>query len=838
MARMHEFFLDLTGRSGKARAVFFTALFFLLVFDLFFVQRVWQKSMDEATGEAVRIAMIAESGFSIDHIKHLNADVADLDKTGYQEIKNSLLKIASYHQDIHFAYIYTLRNDKVYFIADSVAPDSDDYSPPGQEYTEASESDKRPFYDGKIVVTEPQHDRWGNWVSILIPMIDPGTGTVIAVFGFDYTVNMWYAEAVKNTTLASALAVSILVIYLFLFAVLQKNIAIKNEKKKLSEINEKLSEQEALFRTVYEQSPIGIVISGPDGVTDVNPKYERIVGRSRDEILTLNWTDYMHPDDVEKDFLMKSRFFAGEVESYSVDKRYIRPDGSAVWARITLAPLKLGDDSSIRYLCLVEDISKRIRTEMELLESERSRSVLLSNLPGMAYRCKFDRDWTMEIVSYGCYELTGYKPESLINNRDVSFNDLIHPRYQEEVWNQWNQRLKEKRKVKVEYEMITAGGTTKWVFEQGQGIYDEDGNVVALEGLIIDITDQKKKEEEILYLNYHDYLTGIYNRRYIETEEARLAARLPLSVIMGDINGVKLVNDAFGHAEGDILIRETAGILKSCCREGDVLARTGGDEFMILMPDTDAQTAGSVMDSIKNACEEYNRKNGSEAYSLNISLGFGTKESEEKDLQSVKKAAEDHMYKRKLLEHKSSHSVILSSIKATMFEKSYETQEHAERIAGLSKKVGECLALPQEEMDELVLLATLHDIGKVGIDDRILNKEGALSEEEWIEMRKHSEIGYRIALSSPDFSPVAECILSLHERWDGNGYPQGIKGDEIPLLSRIVSVVDAYDAMTSDRPYRKAMTREAAVEELRKNAATQFDPEITELFTEKVLEKR
>ena len=194
------------------------------------------------------------------------------------------------------------------------------------------------------------------------------------------------------------------------------------------------------------------------------------------------------------------------------------------------------------------------------------------------------------------------------------------------------------------------------------------------------------------------------------------------------------------------------------------------------------------------------------------------------------------MNQRKLLEKNSSYSAIISSIKATMMEKSHETEEHAERIALLTRKVGRILNLSQTELDHLELLATLHDIGKVGIPEQILSKPGRLDPEEWAEMKKHPEIGYRIAMSSPNLAPIALYILHHHERWDGVGYPQNLKGTDIPLLSRILAVVDSYDAMTEDRVYQKAKTPEAAAEEIIKCAGTQFDPEIARIFVEQILE--
>jgi len=195
------------------------------------------------------------------------------------------------------------------------------------------------------------------------------------------------------------------------------------------------------------------------------------------------------------------------------------------------------------------------------------------------------------------------------------------------------------------------------------------------------------------------------------------------------------------------------------------------------------------------------------------------------------------MYRRKLLERKSLHSSILSSIKATMFEKSYETEEHAERLIKLSKMLGKTLGLTDEQLNELELLATLHDIGKISTDGHILSKPGKLTDREWSEIKKHPGAGYRILQAIPELKHIADYVLCHHERWDGSGYPQGLIGEAIPLLSRIIAVVDAYDVMTHDRPYRKAMPEEAALAEITKNAGTQFDPNIARIFTEALLEK-
>ena len=833
MAKIKNIVLNIIGDSIRSKAIFFSSFVFLLIFCAAIILFIWNQLVIDTNYEALRLASVGAAGFETEELGHLELNETDLNKPEYIEIKDSLIKIAEKHQEIRFAYIYAMKNGKVYFMADSEPTSSPDYSPPGQEYAEISTKDKQPFLDGKEVVTYGT-DRWGTWYSVLIPMKSKATGEVIAVFGFDYTPDMWFKTAVAYTSQAGAMCLSIIIIYLFFFSLVRKNAAIKREQKMLIEVNAKLAEQEELFRTVFEQSPFGFSVN-INGVVEQNPAYEKIVGRTKQEIKEQGWQSYTYPEDLEQELKNQSRLKAGETITYW--KRYIKPDGSVVWANLTLAPLKLEGKPTDNYFCIIEDITEQKRAEKELKENERSYGVLLSNLPGMAYRCNYDPKWTMQFVSDGCYELTGYNPAELINNEKVAFMDLINLEYRNYLWEKWNEAIRKGKKLREEYELTTASGEMKWVLEQGQAIYNDSGEVEALEGLIVDITDRKQKEEEIVYLNYHDYLTGIYNRRFLETEKIRLdrPEYLPMSILIGDINGVKLVNDAFGHAEGDILITETAGIIENCCRETDIAARTGGDDFTILMPRTDSEAANRVLEKIKNSCEIYNRDLANDAFAINLSLGFATKDSMEIDFNECVKQAEDFMYKRKLLEHKSSHSVILASIKATMHAKSHETQEHAERLTFLAKELGKKLNLNQQELDELELVATLHDIGKVGVPDRILNKPGKLNDEEWAEMKKHSEIGYRIAMSSPNLVPIADYILSLHERWDGKGYPQGTSGQEIPLLSRIVSIIDAYDAMTEDRPYRKAMAEENVIEEIRKNMGTQFDPVIAKMFLEKVL---
>ncbi len=364
--------------------------------------------------------------------------------------------------------------------------------------------------------------------------------------------------------------------------------------------------------------------------------------------------------------------------------------------------------------------------------------------------------------------------------------------------------------------------------ERRVGLYSAEGIEIdgkqCLLSIVTDITDQKKAEAEVRYLSFHDKLTGLYNRAYFEEELKRLdtSRNLPMSLIMGDVNGLKLINDALGHHEGDKLLIAVASVLKHSCRSEDIVARLGGDEFIILLPGCSYDGAAAIVDRIK--------KSEALLYNLliqtSISLGIATKTNAELDIHEFIKEAEDKMYRNKLLENRSTRNYFLNSLEKTLWSRSHETREHCERIQQMSLKIAKCVDLPASELDNLKLLATLHDIGKIAIPNNILDRPGKLTQEEWDAIKKHPEIGYRIALSSPEMSPIAEAILHHHERWDGGGYPLGLRGKDIPFLSRIIAIADTFDVMVNGRPYQSAVTPEEAWNEIISCAGSQFDPEL------------
>lgn len=387
--------------------------------------------------------------------------------------------------------------------------------------------------------------------------------------------------------------------------------------------------------------------------------------------------------------------------------------------------------------------------------------------------------------------------------------------------------LSNKGFLDAEYRVMKNGSQDFWISLRGTKINDN-----CFITFCVDISDRKEKEARVEYLSYHDSLTGVYSRAFYEEEIKILDTEenIPFSVIISDVNGLKLINDTLGHAAGDKVLVETTKLLGSFLRRGDILARVGGDEFSILLPRTSSQEAQDIVNRIQAACQAFKVNVLKEPMNLSVSLGFATKTENEESFSYISKLAEDYMYRRKLLERESFHSTLLETLRVSLFERSHETEEHASRLIHLSKKLGTAMGLSKDDLNDLALLSSLHDIGKISMDNSILVKPDKLTDNEWLEMKKHPAIGYRIAMASTELRSIAEYILCHHERWDGAGYPQGLSGENIPLLARVISVVDAYDAMTHDRPYRKAMTREVAIAEISNNSGSQFDPEIAALF--------
>ncbi len=397
-----------------------------------------------------------------------------------------------------------------------------------------------------------------------------------------------------KTSQAGIVAMCIFLTYSVVFLAVFQNQQLKMEKEKLNISEERLKERETLFRTIFEQATIGISIGHNDkyymlkGTNEpsINPMFERITGRSKEEFAAITWMDMTYPEDLEKDLEKFNQLKENIIDSYELEKRYIKPDGSLAWINMMVSRLNLEGSSDFYHLCLATDIHKEKEIQQELYQSERDKSNFLEHLPGMAYRCNFDRDWTMQYVSRGCIDLTGYQPESILNNRDLSFDDLILPQYREHLWEKWLQVKEDNSQLKEEYEIRTASGEIKWVYEQGHIVYDENNNVKNLEGIIIDITQQKEQELRLKYISEHNNLSGLYNRRYFEMVmemECNRPGSVNKALLLVNIRKFNKINLTYGYYQGERLIQALASMLKEMCKENYELFHISEDRFVILV---------------------------------------------------------------------------------------------------------------------------------------------------------------------------------------------------------------------------------------------------------------
>lgn len=799
----------------------------------------WSDYRQMREAETLELAQSVSALLPVIHITRLAENIGEDAPPHDQVVERSLTRLVEVTKHIHYAYVLGERDGVITILADSSAAETSHSKSIRQTCEEAANLNPLPFETGGSVLTGPVSTPCGRWMQTLVPVWDAESGRVIAALGLSFSAGEWQAALWRQM-------IPNIVITLCLLLLLLVLLRLRREHAMLREKSEKLAITEALYHGIFEKAPIGIVLQNNNYATlksefsGANPMAEAILGRTVQELVNIQWPDLTHPGDLSAEQEQLDRFVRGETEDYSIEKRILQPDGSITWINLKIVNFSQYPLHDCMYLCLIEDISVRKKAEADLIESERGKSVLLSHLPGMAYRCKYDENWTMEFVSEGCRNLTGYAPESLLGNRDLSYNDIISPEYRDLLWREWARVVMQRKNFRAEYELVTKTGECKWVLELGQGIYGPDGKVEALEGIVLDISEKRAREAQLAFLTEHDFLTGLYNPRQMKVKRKRLdqPENWPLSVAVCDINGLHMINDTYGLGEGDRLIVQVAKLIHSCCRPNDVLGRVGGGEFMLLMPHTDSAEAHRRKKQIKSLIEGFNRSQEQPLYDISLSIGHATKDSDEQSMEKTIKIAENHLKRRKLLTQASSHHAIVSSILATLYAKSQETEAHGERLGRLCRMMGEHLGLDQKILDDLQLLSMLHDIGKIGVDDRILNKAGKLSGEEWTEMRQHPEIGCRIAMSTPQLMHIAQYILHHHEHWDGQGYPLGLKGLEIPLLSRILAVADAYDAMIEDRVYRKALPWEAALEEIERCAGTQFDPDIAWMFIRLILEEK
>lgn len=481
----------------------------------------------------------------------------------------------------------------------------------------------------------------------------------------------------------------------------------------------------------------------------------------------------------------------------------------------------------IAVICLLDLYFQRMRNELS--QNESRFRLLAENAQDIIYRFLIKPKYRFEYISPSSEILIGYKSEEFYQDPKLFFN-IIHP---DDL-----KRLKSLQSFNGEstsfiFRVKHKNNHIVWLEQRNAPVLNEMGEIIAYEGIARDITESKKIEKELQYLSEHDTLTGLGNRLFFDEKMKNIEREgyRSLGIIICDIDGLKIVNDTLGHAYGDQIIKTAADVLKKALDGKGAIARIGGDEFAVILKNYEEDFLENVCYRINEIMARHNISNPE--IPINMSIGYAYNQ-DELPPYDIFKEADNEMYNDKIKKRAISRISIVNAIKKTMVNKDFGEEGHFQTLQELTKKMAVLLDLSSEQRNNLNLLAHYHDIGKVGISDSILFKPGQLTKEEIAEMRKHCEIGYRIAQIAKELAPIDEFILKHHEWWDGSGYPLGLKGKNIPLECRILALVDAYDALTSNRPYRKALSSAEALLEIKKCSGTQFDPHLSAVL-EKVV---
>jgi len=589
--------------------------------------------------------------------------------------------------------------------------------------------------------------------------------------------------------------------------------------------NNKIIQSELQYRVLFQtnKTMMFFLNSETGQIVDVNNATLEKYGYTFEEMTKLNIKDINTLSDEEVQAELDK---ARNEETDYFEFKHILKNGDIIDVEVHSGPIELNGKSFI--LTSVFDVTELMEKEKKYRDvDEKLKATLLSVGEGIIVTDKSSR---ITLINKKAKDIlnkktdpTGRRIFDVFEIQSVSKNQSFREIFKNCLENRVSYTSDDTFKLVKEDQLKS----TSIDFNISPINYEKDKNHGAI--LVIrDVTLERADKDQIRFISHHDYLTSLYNRLFFEEQLTRLntTRQLPLTIIIGDVNGLKLLNDTFSHFDGDSLLVEVGKILKKATRSEDIVARWGGDEFAILLPQTSFDEAMSVYKRIKDLCEKSMYK----PIAPSISLGCATKTNASEDIFEVLKTAEERMYREKLQEGPSMRNSLITSLENTLLVKSNESQKNTDKKIELSSKFAKILELDQDNSNTLTLIAKLHDIGKISIDNEILRKPEELNEEEWAKIRQHPEVGSRIAKSIPELQHISEGILYHHEHFDGTGYPNKLIGNNIPFLARAVTIIDAYEVMIHGRIYKKATSHKEAILELQKKSGKQFDPDLVEKF--------
>lgn len=651
-----------------------------------------------------------------------------------------------------------------------------------------------------------------NWPLLLVMGIDVHAIMILAMFTLPYEVRQ---NTFRDMSLIIVTAYPALTVALGLTL------------RMISQQYIRIRESEEQFRRIFEMAPIGISLAGTESCQylHVNPYFSDMIGRTAEELMQMTWEEVTHPEDIGRNEVLLNEYFQKDMPVLDLDKRYLKPNGEVVWANLKLINFKGIFDGDNCQLSFVEDITEKKRYMDELAASEFTFRTLFENSADPIFLIDEDQIYDCNQASVDFFGATS--KEQLIGRSPYGGADHYQP----------DGQLSE-AKGREMIELCKYEGKSKFEWWHKR----DDGSVVPVEvmlskiilkgqilvhALCRDITERKEMENQLQYMSYRDQLTGVYNRRFFEEELLRMDVprNLPLTIVMADVNSLKLINDSFGHEVGDVLLIKAAKLIHKACRVDDIVARIGGDEFAILLPRTSEREAEEIIKRIEQLTAEETVKD----MEVSVAVGFETRQGSE-EVAKVLKSAEDKMYKRKLLKSKDTRLRGIHSLARSLYDQNPKEEEHAKAVATISQKIGYALGLSEEKLKELHTMSLFHDIGKIALMDTWTEGESVEIGDDPLERKRHPEVGYRIMSTSDEMADLAEGVLSHHENWDGTGYPRGLKGEEIPMEARIIRLADTYVRLVHGDKHLIDLGAEAVLKEIENQAGQKFDPTLVALF--------
>jgi diguanylate cyclase (GGDEF)-like protein/PAS domain S-box-containing protein len=592
----------------------------------------------------------------------------------------------------------------------------------------------------------------------------------------------------------------------------------RNELFERRQAEAALSASEANYRAIFDAANDGIFVhdAATGRLIDINKKAYELYGSSYAEVME-NGLSGLGTGESPYSKKEARKWIHRAADQSQLFEWVIKNKAKEhVWVEVNLKRAIIGHRNCI--LAVVRNIEERKAKEIELHKMQSNNQALMNAIPDILFRIK--RNGTF--IDYKAGNEKVYLPPDQFLGKNVAA--ILPPDLAEKVMISIEKAIISGQLQLFEYEMFIDNQRQSYEARIVPSVADE---IVAI---IRNVTERKEMEERLTYLSLHDSMTGLYNRAYFEEEMQRIenTRGLAVGIIVCDIDGLKLINDNLGHSIGDDVIRTAADVLRRSFRHGDLVARIGGDEFAVIIHSNLNYLFEEACQRIEMITGEYNASCPTAL--LSLSTGFAISEKVPIDMHALFIEADNQMYQGKIQRHKSTRRSIAQGMMDSLEARNIIIEGHTKRLQAMIFGLANALGLPDQSKPNLQLLARFYDIGKVGIPDSILLKPGKLSTEEFEMMKRHCEIGNRIAANVPDLEPIANWILEHHEWCNGKGYPLGTKSEDIPIECRILAIADAYDAMTSDRPYRDVLRKENAIVELRKCAGTQFDSNLVEIF--------